>query len=182
MSNHYNVESYYWIQDSDDVFVPAQLTKVISKTNFEFSLYPTRKKITRPPSDIKSPVLLPNSLNQFAHDLVDSNDISEPYILWSLRKRFVAGDIYSSIGSIIIALNPYQDIPNLYSDEAMARYLNYATLERTPPHVWKMVRETFERLSISGRRQALIISGESGAGKTETTKKCLQVHFLLIYI
>ena len=56
----------------------------------------------------------------------------------------------------------------------MSFIISESTIPKPPPHVWEIVRDAYFNLYHVGSRQALIISGESGAGKTETTKKCLQ--------
>jgi myosin heavy subunit len=56
----------------------------------------------------------------------------------------------------------------------MSFIISENSIPKPPPHVWEIVRDAYFNLYNVGSRQALIISGESGAGKTETTKKCLQ--------
>jgi len=56
----------------------------------------------------------------------------------------------------------------------MSFIISENSIPKPPPHVWEIVRDAYFNLNKVGSRQALIISGESGAGKTETTKKCLQ--------
>ena len=58
-----------------------------------------------------------------SYDLVDNEDISEGAILEEIRRRFLEDVIYSSIGPIIIALNPYKDIIGLYSSDNMQMYI-----------------------------------------------------------
>ncbi len=99
-------------------------------------------------------------------DLVDSEDISETAILAELRRRFMIDRIYSSIGPIIIALNPYKNIPDLYSNVNMAKYLSgdvsLGDTSLRHPHVWTISQAAFSSLKSLRNRQAIVISGESG--------------------
>ncbi len=98
-------------------------------------------------------------------DLVDSDDISENAILGELKRRFSHDKIYSSIGPIIIALNPYKNIKELYTSATMDMYLSPDTgdlLAQKAPHVWTIAQSAFGSLEESRQRQAIIISGESG--------------------
>ena len=98
-------------------------------------------------------------------DLVDSDDISEIAILNELKRRFSKDVIYSSIGPIIIALNPYKNIADLYTPASMALYLtndHSNSLTQSPPHVWTIAQSAYNSLDYMRKRQAIIISGESG--------------------
>jgi myosin heavy subunit len=97
-------------------------------------------------------------------DLVDSEDISESAILAELRRRFMIDRIYSSIGPIIIALNPYKNIPDLYSHVNMIKYLScdVSLGDSASPHVWTISQAAFSSLKSLRTRQAIVISGESG--------------------
>ncbi|KAJ1442107.1 P-loop containing nucleoside triphosphate hydrolase protein, partial [Ochromonadaceae sp. CCMP2298] len=106
-------------------------------------------------------------------DLVDCDDISEAAIMQELKARFQQDVIYSAIGPIIIALNPYKDMPQLYSAAQMQTYSEPSFAE-AQPHVWTIAQAAYSQLRTDLCRQAIVISGESGAGKTEATKRCLQ--------
>lgn len=103
-------------------------------------------------------------------DLVDCDDITDVGILKELNKRFQAKDIYSSIGPIIIALNPYCSIPRLYEGSVLNKYSDVSTesIERTKfgrdgkPHVWMVPFAAYQQLMLARTQQAIVISGESG--------------------
>lgn len=99
-------------------------------------------------------------------DLVDRDDVSENAILEELRVRFMNNEIYSSIGPIIIALNPYRNIPGLYSAKDMKMYMDseHTPLgyHKHPPHVWTLAQSAFSHLKKTKVCQAIVISGESG--------------------
>ena len=71
----------------------------------------------------------------------------------------------------MIALNPYKYLP-LYSPERMREYRHPGN-SRLPPHVFQVAAAAHTALALEGVDQAILISGESGAGKTEATKHCL---------
>lgn len=102
--------------------------------------------------------------------MVDCDDISDVGILQELSRRFQSSDIYSSIGPIIIALNPYASLPKLYDAATLSKFSNVENFDETTtgfvrtekPHVWKVPAEAFNQLKVNKVPQALVISGESG--------------------
>jgi len=96
-------------------------------------------------------------------------------ILHNLFLRFAQDKIYTYTGTVLLAVNPYKALHRLYSDEVMAAYRNRALGQR-PPHPYAIADTAYRQMMRDRRDQALIISGESGAGKTETAK--ITMHYL----
>ncbi|CAB1346251.1 unnamed protein product, partial [Coregonus sp. 'balchen'] len=79
----------------------------------------------------------------------------------------------TNIGSILAAVNPYKQIPGLYDPEAVGLYSRHH-LGELPPHIFAVANECYRCLWKRHDSQCVLISGESGAGKTESTKLLLQ--------
>jgi myosin V len=98
--------------------------------------------------------------------------------LYNLKKRHLAEKPYTRTGDIVIAVNPYQWIDGLYSEKKRLYYSNRLVWERTEndpratmePHVYEVSALSYKGLSLDGQDQSILVSGESGAGKTETVK------------
>ncbi|RQM10933.1 hypothetical protein B5M09_002481 [Aphanomyces astaci] len=109
-------------------------------------------------------------------DLLTMSDLSEENLLRSLHGRYDHDIIYTFVGPILISINPYRTIEGLYSDSTMDRYHSSNTGNK--PHVFETMKSAYEELILSSATspsdQSIIISGESGAGKTETTKVIMQ--------
>ena len=173
-------DQYYWITDPVEEYVPVKRYGPANQdeSNMTFEVFNTGRLVRGNAKSIVGVIPPPGNITlcTINEDLVENDDISEASIMWSLKTRFFQDKIYSSIGSIIIALNPYKLISGLYTKEVsdVYRESGLSDVAPTPPHIWRIAHGAYVQLTTRRVRQAIIISGESGAGKTETTKKCLQ--------
>ena len=103
-----------------------------------------------------------------AHDNCFLLHISEATILDNLRQRYAAKQIYTYTGSILIAVNPFQVLP-VYGHQRMGPYRG-KTISVSEPHSYSMAEEAYRTYVKTKKSQSLIVSGESGSGKTETNK------------
>jgi myosin V len=106
-------------------------------------------------------------------DLVKSDFLHEPGILFTLATRYGGNSIYTYSGNILIAVNPHRPLPAAYGPGVMSRYRG-AQLGDLDPHVYAIAEQAYHAMSVDAVRQAILISGESGAGKTETAKAVMQ--------
>ncbi|XP_072818164.1 unconventional myosin-VIIb [Vicugna pacos] len=113
----------------------------------------------------------PNSA-QGVDDMICLGDLNEAGMVHNLLIRYQQHKIYTYTGSILVAVNPFQVLP-LYTAEQVQLYYNRHVGE-LPPHVFAIANSCYFNMKKDRRDQCCIISGESGAGKTETTKLILQ--------
>lgn len=94
--------------------------------------------------------------------------IQESAIVENLKKRLMDDVIYTYIGPVLIAVNPYKMLP-YFTDKEVDMYQGAATYEN-PPHIYALADNMFRNMLIETENQCVIISGESGAGKTVSAK------------
>jgi myosin-1 len=97
---------------------------------------------------------------------------SEAAFLDNLQQRFKSDLIYTYIGNVCVSMNPYHQLP-IYSDAHIKIYQN-VNLYELPPHVFAVADQAYRSMREELLDQCILISGESGAGKTEASKKILQ--------
>jgi myosin-7 len=117
-------------------------------------------------------------------NLVDLADLNEASILHNLRTRYNRGDVFDGvecdtqmftyIGPILIYINPYKSLP-IFTPELVETYSKpRSDLDPPlPPHNYDVVNKAYLQMRRENKAQGMVISGESGAGKTEATKICL---------
>ncbi|XP_026160766.1 unconventional myosin-VIIa [Mastacembelus armatus] len=105
-------------------------------------------------------------------DMIRLGDLNEAGLLRNLLVRHKEGIIYTYTGSILVAVNPYQLLP-IYTTEHVHMYTD-RRLGELPPHVFAIADSCFFNMRRNQKNQCCVISGESGAGKTESTKLMLQ--------
>lgn len=103
-------------------------------------------------------------------DVLLLHDVSEASMLHTLRTRFRRQQCFTSVGSILIFCNPRSWVRGEYDAAAAARYRRAVPGDSLPPHLFAVARESVAALVRDGRCQHIVIGGESGAGKTESTK------------
>lgn len=99
--------------------------------------------------------------------------LNEPGVLWNLKVRYQQDDIYTYTGSILIAVNPFTPMPHIYGSHMMEQYRG-AQLGELSPHVYAIADTSYRQMRRNKKSQSILVSGESGAGKTETSKLLMQ--------
>ena len=133
--------------------------------NMQVKLHPSEKVCTFHAS-VAKPV------NPANLDGVDDNTqlmhLHEPSLLHNIRCRYAKDLIYTYTGYIMIAVNPYKTL-GCYSEETMRAYRG-KSLGVLAPHLYAMADRAFRSMKVDGTSQSILVSGESGSGKTESCK------------
>ncbi|EYB92469.1 hypothetical protein Y032_0193g1385 [Ancylostoma ceylanicum] len=116
-------------------------------------------------------IMHPSSV-QGVEDMTKLGDYHESAILRNILVRYREKLIYTYTGSILIAVNPYMDIP-IYTAEQIRMYKR-KKIGELPPHIFAIADNAYSNMKKHRKNQSVVISGESGAGKTESTKLVLQ--------
>lgn len=113
-------------------------------------------------------------------DMVNLTVLDEHSMMDNLRRRFEVGEVYTTCGRIVVSVNPFRWLP-LYNDDLIEQYHAaedpFASL---PPHVYSISHAALSEIAVQASRglamtsQSILVSGESGAGKTEATKICMR--------
>uniref|UniRef100_A0A8C1DD64 Unconventional myosin-VI n=1 Tax=Cyprinus carpio carpio TaxID=630221 RepID=A0A8C1DD64_CYPCA len=114
-----------------------------------------------------------DDVNKHVEDNCSLMYLNEGTLLNNIRVRYSKDLIYTSVANILIAVNPYFDIPKLYSPETIKSYQG-RSLGTLPPHVYAIADKAYRDMRVLNMSQSIIVSGESGAGKTENTKFVLR--------
>ncbi|XP_042054026.1 myosin-11-like [Salvia splendens] len=163
------VGSHVWAEDPAVAWIDGQVTKingqeaVIQKSDGKevvaklSKLYP--KDTEAPPAGVD--------------DMTKLSYLHEPGVLANLRTRYELNEIYTYTGNILIAINPFQKLTHLYNSHMMQQYKG-APLGDLSPHVFAIADVAYRDMINEGKSNSILVSGESGAGKTETTKMLMR--------
>lgn len=168
-----------WYKHEDLAWAACKVTKGGREVELENG--DTRERYTAPAN--KCYPMHASSLKPVPN-LVELADLNEASVLHNLRARYNSGDVFDGvqcdtqmftyIGPILIYINPYKSLPIFTPELVRTYYAPRSELdEPLPPHVYQVVNNTYLQMRREGSAQGMVISGESGAGKTEATKICL---------
>lgn len=158
-----------WARDSSEGYIKSRIIEIGSR---EFEVVPLDSKYpkrTCPVDDI-----FPSCEGFPDHD--DNCELlllNEATFLDNLKTRYYKDKIYTYVANILIAVNPYREIKDLYSPVTIKKY-NNRSLGELPPHVFAIADKAIRDMRVLKASQSIIVSGESGAGKTESTKYLLK--------
>jgi myosin heavy subunit len=110
-------------------------------------------------------------------DMCEMNILNEPEILRNLIERYKKDDIFTYIGPTLIVVNPYKLIERHFNNRVLTE-IRDAVLAgnlKGAPHIFLIAGRAYQGLICGEGKQAIVISGESGAGKTESTKYCMKI-------
>jgi myosin heavy chain 6/7 len=104
-------------------------------------------------------------------DMVDLTFLNDASVFWNLKTRYQAKMIHTYSGLFVVVVNPYKRYP-IYTHRVAKIYLGKRRNE-VPPHLWAIAEIAYRGMITNKKNQAMLITGESGAGKTENTKKVI---------
>lgn len=105
-------------------------------------------------------------------DMTLLSKLTNEQISQNLKERFDNGIIYTNIGDVLISMNPYQWL-QIFGTEIIHSYVGKARIE-LPPHIYGVAEQSYRSLVNENENQCILITGESGAGKTEAAKKVME--------
>ena len=127
---------------------------------------------TRVPARLLEGLLYPMNLDQQPETSLLAH-LSEAALLANLLTRDGLTLPYTTTGNVLTSLNPCKRVPELYNIGTMKRYVG-ARPAACPPHLYAVAEQAYRNLSRDGASQAIVVSGVSGAGKTEANKHIMQ--------
>ncbi|XP_056002833.1 unconventional myosin-Va-like isoform X5 [Ostrea edulis] len=164
-----------WIPDSEKVWVGAELlenytgqksVKIQIEDNGQERNFEIKDKNRLP--HLRNPEILIGE-----NDLTSLSYLNEPEVLYNLRVRFLERNcIYTYCGIVLVAINPYQQLP-IYGNELIQMYSGQ-DMGTMDPHIFAVAEEAFKLMSRFDKNQSIIVSGESGAGKTVSAKYAMR--------
>ncbi|KAI5059574.1 hypothetical protein GOP47_0025893 [Adiantum capillus-veneris] len=163
------VGSQVWVEDNALAWVDAEVLEIkgqeVKAQTTSGKLVTTKLSNVHP----KDPDAQPGGVD----DMTKLAYLHEPGVLNNLATRYELNDIYTYTGNILIAVNPFAKLPHLYDVHMMEQYRG-AMFGELSPHVFAIADTAYRAMINESKSQSILVSGESGAGKTETTKLLMQ--------
>ncbi|KAG2377271.1 Myosin-7 Myosin XI [Vigna angularis] len=163
------VGSHVWVEDTELAWIDGEIqesNKDEVTILFESDTRVVRKSANMYPKDPEFPPAGVEDMTRLAY-------LHEPGLLQNLQIRYSINEIYTYTGSILIAVNPFQKLPHLTGTSTMEKYKCAAFGEQSP-HPFAIASSAYSKMINEKRNQSILVSGESGAGKTESTKMLMQ--------
>ncbi|XP_039117224.1 myosin-17-like isoform X1 [Dioscorea cayenensis subsp. rotundata] len=161
--------SHVWVEDPSLAWIDGEVFRIndqevhVRATNGKTVVAKLSKVF---PKDTEAP---PGGVD----DMTKLSYLHEPGVLQNLATRYELNEIYTYTGNILIAINPFQRLPHLYDTHMMEQYKG-AGFGELSPHVFAVADVAYRAMINEGKSNSILVSGESGAGKTETTKMLMR--------
>nr|XP_002739436.2 PREDICTED: unconventional myosin-XIX-like [Saccoglossus kowalevskii] len=158
-----------WVSDRQDVWNVATIIDTMKDTRIIIKYQDGVESVITSKPDY--PLLYGENDYENICDLCELNPLHEATVLESLRIRYKAGLCYTKAGITLLAINPFTELPHLYSAKKVKLYNNNC-IKNKPPHVFAVAEQAHCNLKrqLGHVNQSVIVSGESGAGKTWTAR------------
>ncbi|KAM3433424.1 hypothetical protein MY4824_002555 [Beauveria thailandica] len=179
MASTYDVGTKAWQPDAAEGWVASELvnkTEDGSKVKLEFKLENGETKTIvvsaealQTGSDPALPPLMNPTMLEASDDLTNLSHLNEPAVLQAIRLRYLQKEIYTYSGIVLIATNPFARVDSLYVPGMVQVYAGRHRATQAP-HLFAIAEEAFMDMVRDNKNQTVVVSGESGAGKTVSAK------------
>lgn len=157
-----------WIPHETNGFVAASI-KLEKNDEYEVEILETGKRCNINKDDVQK--MNPPKFSK-VEDMAELTCLNEASVLHNLKDRYYSGLIYTYSGLFCVVVNPYRRLP-IYTDKVMDLYKGKKRHE-VPPHIFAVTDSAYRSMLQDREDQSILCTGESGAGKTENTKKVIQ--------
>lgn len=157
-----------WVPHENQGFVAASIKREHGD-EVEVELTETGKRVMVLRDDIQK--MNPPKFDK-VEDMAELTCLNEASVLHNIKDRYYSGLIYTYSGLFCVVVNPYKKLP-IYTEKIMERYKGIKRHE-VPPHVFAITDTAYRSMLQDREDQSILCTGESGAGKTENTKKVIQ--------
>ncbi|XP_037052818.1 unconventional myosin-Vb [Peromyscus leucopus] len=165
-----------WIPDPDEVWRSAELTQDYKEGDKSLQLRLEDDTIREYPIDVQNnqlPFLRNPDILVGENDLTALSHLHEPAVLHNLKVRFLESNhIYTYCGIVLVAINPYEQLP-IYGQDVIYAYSGQ-NMGDMDPHIFAVAEEAYKQMARDEKNQSIIVSGESGAGKTVSAKYAMR--------
>ncbi|KAM7361300.1 myosin heavy chain 95F jaguar isoform 1-T1 [Cochliomyia hominivorax] len=158
-----------WARDPVEGYIQCKISEIGAK---EFEVTPIDRKYPKRSCAVED-IFSSCDGPQDHDDNCELMLLNEATFLDNLKTRYYKDKIYTYVANILIAVNPYRDLHDLYAPATIKKY-NGRSLGELPPHVFAIADKAIRDMRVYKASQSIIVSGESGAGKTESTKYLLK--------
>ncbi|XDG07454.1 hypothetical protein ABKA04_007069 [Annulohypoxylon sp. FPYF3050] len=166
--NDFSGKRYVWLKDPQAAFVKGWIVEELGEGRILVQCDDgSQREVDSESVDKVNPAKFDK-----ANDMAELTHLNEASVVHNLHMRYQADLIYTYSGLFLVTVNPYCPLP-IYTNEFVNRYKG-RNREDTKPHIFAMADEAFRNLVDEGENQSILVTGESGAGKTENTKKVIQ--------
>uniref|UniRef100_A0A665WXZ8 Myosin heavy chain, fast skeletal muscle-like n=1 Tax=Echeneis naucrates TaxID=173247 RepID=A0A665WXZ8_ECHNA len=163
----FDAKTAYFVTDPDEMYVKG---KVIKKEGGKVTVETvTGKTVTVKEDDIHP--MNPPKFDKI-EDMAMMTHLNEPSVLYNLKERFASWMIYTYSGLFCVVVNPYKWLP-VYDSQVVVAYRGKKRIE-APPHIFSISDNAYQFMLTDRENQSVLITGESGAGKTVNTKRVIQ--------
>ncbi|KAH3679646.1 hypothetical protein WICMUC_000786 [Wickerhamomyces mucosus] len=177
MVANYDIGTRCWIQSPTEGWIGAEVINNITLENnkhqLELSIDSNKQLIKIETNDLNNDPNLPLLRNppilEATEDLTSLSHLNEPSILHAIKIRYSQLNIYTYSGIVLIATNPFQKIDQLYSSDIIQAYSGKRRGE-LDPHLFALAEDAYRCMKQDDKNQTIVVSGESGAGKTVSAK------------
>ncbi|TQV93311.1 myosin type II heavy chain [Cordyceps javanica] len=166
--NDFSGKRYVWLKDPEEAFVKGWVVQEKPGGNLVVQIDDGSHREVEPDGFDK---VNPTKFDK-ANDMAELTHLNEASVVHNLRIRYQSDLIYTYSGLFLVTVNPYCPLP-IYTNEYINMYRGRSR-EDTKPHIFAVADEAFRHLVDEGSNQSILVTGESGAGKTENTKKVIQ--------
>uniref|UniRef100_A0A4W3JKP1 Myosin-7-like n=1 Tax=Callorhinchus milii TaxID=7868 RepID=A0A4W3JKP1_CALMI len=167
MSRPYDIKKSCWVSDTKDGFIPGEIQ---SESGNELTVKTVKNTtVTVKKDDLQQ--MNPPKFYQ-ANDMANLTFLNEASVLDNIRQRYMMMRIYTYSGLFCVTVNPYKWLP-IYGAR-VAQMFKGRKRSEMPPHLFSISDNAYHDMLMEQENQSMLITGESGAGKTENTKKVIQ--------